>query len=191
MVEGASNRRFGAGQLRLEKTIVITERVRVLAAAYQWDFDRERDSGHRCEFSTQSWRSRSAPVSYAESTRITSEASPAFAGSSPSKKYLSPMEGAIVYRHACALGCEGIVSKLLTTGTAGLLDQGQESRCASSEARRRRGLGTLMSDDCKIYVDAEQSAILNNGAGVLTDCATCKSAFFPLLPMAHSAPSVS
>ncbi len=33
-----------------------------------------------------------------------------------------------------------------------------------------------MSDDYKIYVDATQLATLNNGAGVLTDCATLKEA---------------
>jgi hypothetical protein len=37
-------------------------------------------------------------------------------------------------------------------------------------------LGTLMSDDYKIYVDADRPATLNNGAGVLTDCATLKEA---------------
>jgi hypothetical protein len=31
-----------------------------------------------------------------------------------------------------------------------------------------------MSDDYKIYVDASRPATLNNGAGALTDCATCK-----------------
>src|SRR5208283_3441273 len=49
-------------------------------------------------------------------------------------------------------------------------------RCASSEAGGRRGLGALMSDDYKIYVDAGQPATLNNGAGVLTDCATLQEA---------------
>ncbi|MGA9210444.1 MAG: hypothetical protein WB347_21800 [Terriglobales bacterium] len=33
-----------------------------------------------------------------------------------------------------------------------------------------------MSDDYKIYVDATQLATLNNGAGVLTDCATLQEA---------------
>jgi hypothetical protein len=33
-------------------------------------------------------------------------------------------------------------------------------------------LGTLMSDNYKIYVDAGRPATLNNGAGVLTDCPT-------------------
>ena len=33
-----------------------------------------------------------------------------------------------------------------------------------------------MSDDYEIYVDARQPAILNDGAGVLTDCATLQEA---------------
>jgi hypothetical protein len=37
-------------------------------------------------------------------------------------------------------------------------------------------LGTLMSDDYKIYVDANRPATLNNGAGALTDCATLQEA---------------
>ena len=37
-------------------------------------------------------------------------------------------------------------------------------------------MGTLMSDDYKIYVDAGHPATLNDGAGVLTDCATLQEA---------------
>ena len=37
-------------------------------------------------------------------------------------------------------------------------------------------MGTLMSDDYKINVDADRPATLNNGAGVLTDCATLRDA---------------
>jgi hypothetical protein len=37
-------------------------------------------------------------------------------------------------------------------------------------------LGTLVSDDYKIYVDAGQPATLNDGAGALTDCATLQEA---------------
>ena len=33
-----------------------------------------------------------------------------------------------------------------------------------------------MSEDYKIYVDADWPATLNNGAGVLTDCATLQEA---------------
>jgi hypothetical protein len=33
-----------------------------------------------------------------------------------------------------------------------------------------------MSEDYKIYVDADRPATLNNGAGVLTDCATLQEA---------------
>jgi hypothetical protein len=33
-----------------------------------------------------------------------------------------------------------------------------------------------MSDDYKINVDADRPATLNNGAGVLTDCATLRDA---------------
>ena len=34
----------------------------------------------------------------------------------------------------------------------------------------------MMSEDYKIYVDADRPATLNNGAGVLTDCATLQEA---------------
>jgi hypothetical protein len=37
-------------------------------------------------------------------------------------------------------------------------------------------LGTLMTDDYRIYVDATRPATLNNGAGALTDCATLQEA---------------
>jgi hypothetical protein len=37
-------------------------------------------------------------------------------------------------------------------------------------------LGTLMSDDYKIYVDGGRPATVNNGAGVLNDCATLQEA---------------
>jgi hypothetical protein len=37
-------------------------------------------------------------------------------------------------------------------------------------------LGTLMTDDYKIYVDAGRPATLNKRAGVLTDCATLQEA---------------
>ena len=43
-----------------------------------------------------------------------------------------------------------------------------------SEARSRGRLGAPMSGDDKIYVDAEQPATLDNGAGKLTDYGTCK-----------------
>jgi hypothetical protein len=33
-----------------------------------------------------------------------------------------------------------------------------------------------MSDQCKIYVDANRPATLNNRAGALTDCATLQEA---------------
>jgi hypothetical protein len=56
------------------------------------------------------------------------------------------------------------------------LDQGQEPGGAGSKARSRRRLGALMSDNCKIYVDAGHLATLNDGAGVLTDCATLQEA---------------
>ena len=52
----------------------------------------------------------------------------------------------------------------LSTGSAGLLDQSQRPGCASGAAGGRRGLGALMSDDYKIYVDAGQPATLNDGA---------------------------
>ena len=47
---------------------------------------------------------------------------------------------------------------------------------AGSEARSGRRLGATMSDDDKIYVDAEQPATLNNGAGKLTDYRTLQEA---------------
>ena len=47
---------------------------------------------------------------------------------------------------------------------------------AGREARSGRRLGTPMSDDDKIYVDAEQPATLNNGAGKLTDYRTLQEA---------------
>jgi hypothetical protein len=37
-------------------------------------------------------------------------------------------------------------------------------------------LGALMSDNYKIYVDAERHATLNNGAGASTDWATLREA---------------
>ena len=56
------------------------------------------------------------------------------------------------------------------------LAQDQEPSHAGREAGGEGGLGDLMSDDYKIYVDAGQPATLNNGAGVLTDCATLQEA---------------
>ena len=51
----------------------------------------------------------------------------------------------IVFQHACALGCEGIVSKqsrfALSVGTGRPLAQDQEPGGASSEARGGRRLG--------------------------------------------------
>ena len=53
-------------------------------------------------------------------------------------------DGAIVYRQACALGCEGIVSKRLgspyRSGRADLLGEGQEPGGARGHARSRGGL---------------------------------------------------
>ena len=57
-----------------------------------------------------------------------------------------------------------------------MFTKGEEPGRASIEARGLRGLGTLMSDDYKIYVDAGQPATLNDGAGVLTDCPTLQEA---------------
>jgi len=36
-----------------------------------------------------------------------------------------------------------------------------------------------VSDEYKIYVDANQPATFNNDAGALTDCATCKRRCWP------------
>jgi hypothetical protein len=36
-----------------------------------------------------------------------------------------------------------------------------------------------MSDDYKIYVDAARPATLNNGAGLLNDCATLQEVVLP------------
>jgi hypothetical protein len=55
-------------------------------------------------------------------------------------------DGAIVYREACRLGCEGIVSKQLSSmygrGLAAL-DQGQKPESSRREARSGGGLGSL------------------------------------------------
>ncbi len=57
-------------------------------------------------------------------------------------------DGDIVFKHACKLGCEGIVFKApgfaLPLGTGGLLGEGQEPRRASGDARCRGRLGSLM-----------------------------------------------
>jgi hypothetical protein len=54
-----------------------------------------------------------------------------------------------VFREACKLGCEGIVSKRLGSPyrfrAIGALGEGQKPESASSEARSRRGLGTVES----------------------------------------------
>ena len=56
-----------------------------------------------------------------------------------------PEDGAMIFRHACALGCEGIVSKCLDFDLSlrprRPLAQGQEPGRAGSEAGRRGGLG--------------------------------------------------
>jgi ATP-dependent DNA ligase len=53
-------------------------------------------------------------------------------------------DGAIIYKHACALGCEGIVSKRLGSPyrprPRRLLAEGQESGCARGHARGRGGV---------------------------------------------------
>jgi len=46
-------------------------------------------------------------------------------------------DGAIVFREACKLGCEGIVSTLAALG------ESQKPECASGEARGRGGLGQV------------------------------------------------
>jgi hypothetical protein len=45
-----------------------------------------------------------------------------------------------------------------------------------TDGRGVEKLGTLMTDDYKIYVDANRPATLNNGAGALTDCTTLQEA---------------
>jgi hypothetical protein len=50
------------------------------------------------------------------------------------------------------------------------------SKRVGSPYRADRGLGTLVSDNEKIYVDAGQPATLNNGGGVLDDCPTLQEA---------------
>ena len=53
-------------------------------------------------------------------------------------------DGAIIYKHACALGCEGIVSKRLGSAyrfrSRRLLAEGQEPGGAGGQARGRRRL---------------------------------------------------
>ena len=54
-------------------------------------------------------------------------------------------DGEIVFKYACKLGCEGIVSKRLgspyRSGPFAALGEGQEPESAGSEARSGRGLG--------------------------------------------------
>ena len=57
-----------------------------------------------------------------------------------------------------------------------LIGSDQVPNGAGGEARSGRRLGAPMSDDDKIYVDAEQPATLNNGAGKLTDYRTLREA---------------
>jgi bifunctional non-homologous end joining protein LigD len=56
-------------------------------------------------------------------------------------------DGAIVFREACKLGCEGIVSKRLglnvSPGPVAALGEGREPESASGKARGRGGLGTI------------------------------------------------
>jgi bifunctional non-homologous end joining protein LigD len=56
-------------------------------------------------------------------------------------------DGAVVFREACKLGCEGIVSKRLGSpyrfGAISALGQDQKSESASGEARGGRRLGPL------------------------------------------------
>lgn len=55
--------------------------------------------------------------------------------------------GEVVFKHACKLGLEGIVSKRLgstyRSGSNARLDQEQESGCASHQTRSRGRLGTV------------------------------------------------
>jgi hypothetical protein len=57
-------------------------------------------------------------------------------------------DSAIVFREACKLGCEGIVSKTawlaLSLGTFSALGEGQKPESASSHTRGRGGLGPVM-----------------------------------------------
>ena len=65
-------------------------------------------------------------------------------------------EGAIIHKHACALGCEGIVNKAsdhLPCQPISALGEDQESGGAG---RKARGRGGVAMDDSKIYVDAGQ-----------------------------------
>jgi hypothetical protein len=56
------------------------------------------------------------------------------------------------------------------------LAQDQEPGGTGSKAGSGRRLDSPMSDDDKIYVNAEQPATLNNGAGKLTDYRTLQEA---------------
>src|SRR5215469_26900 len=59
-------------------------------------------------------------------------------------------DGRIIFKHACELGCEGIVSKrlgsLYRSGRSPPLDQDQESEGSGGEARSRRRLGPLIQE---------------------------------------------
>jgi hypothetical protein len=50
-------------------------------------------------------------------------------------------EGAVIYKHACALGCEGIVRLSLPLWTCRLLGEDQEPSRARRQTRGRGGLG--------------------------------------------------
>ena len=54
-------------------------------------------------------------------------------------------DGAIVFREACRLGCEGIVSKslgsILSPRSVATLGEGEKSECASGEKGRRNRIG--------------------------------------------------
>jgi hypothetical protein len=55
-------------------------------------------------------------------------------------------DGEIIFKHACKLGCEGIVSKRLgspTLGAFAALGQSQEPESAGCEARGGGGLGAV------------------------------------------------
>jgi hypothetical protein len=58
-------------------------------------------------------------------------------------------DGNIIFKHACKLGCEGIVSKrawlAISLWTLAALAEGQEPESASSQTRSRRGLGPIIS----------------------------------------------
>jgi hypothetical protein len=86
--------------------------------------------------------------------------------------------GAIIQKHARALGFGSIVSKRLgfVLPRRPIARLAEYKNSLTSAAKRQGRGGVAVSDDYKIYVDASQPATLNDGASSLTDCPTLQEA---------------